>query len=301
MIRAVDGMREEQEHIIRAFVLMIVFFSLSTIFSFWVVFDFPAALTSSIIFVVAARFWLVYTQRILARFHWRPGDSKIFGGGKSSSGQIDRESEDPINALSRALAAQPVTAPAVVEGDKPKPSQPSRRWPFLRFQEAANQSKASELSSSTSPLADRGMEMSPLSRNVAPSTGAAKRAAAMDGYLGVRGVRPDKEEKWERRYVTLSSKGNIYFYTSRLKYHEDAEAHRVNQRPIQLENYLVRCPPLEKEMEKAKGVVSSGMAVGEMIISLNPREGDAFKSWQLRTDTEEELELWFAALTHTSP
>mmetsp|Transcript_5882 Transcript_5882/g.9698 ORF Transcript_5882/g.9698 Transcript_5882/m.9698 type:complete len:653 (-) Transcript_5882:1191-3149(-) len=70
MVRATEGMRIEQRHIIVAFIGMMVFFVLSTILSFWAVMGWRGATCSTIAFLIAARFWIFHCNRIYLRFYW---------------------------------------------------------------------------------------------------------------------------------------------------------------------------------------------------------------------------------------
>lgn len=70
IIRATEGMRAEQKQIIISYICMMIAFTLSTTLSFWVVMSFNAALGSTIVFVIAARYWYMYTERIYLRFYW---------------------------------------------------------------------------------------------------------------------------------------------------------------------------------------------------------------------------------------
>jgi hypothetical protein len=70
IVRATEGMKVEQKQIVNAFILMMMMFALSTIMSFWVVMNFESALGSTAVFIIAARQWYFYTERIYLRFYW---------------------------------------------------------------------------------------------------------------------------------------------------------------------------------------------------------------------------------------
>jgi hypothetical protein len=70
MARAAQGMRVEQKPIIVAFVLMMVLFSVSTVLSFFSIMCFESSIAASGCFLVAARYWWYYSERIYLRFYW---------------------------------------------------------------------------------------------------------------------------------------------------------------------------------------------------------------------------------------
>jgi len=261
MAIAVKGLRAEQDQVVVAFVIMIIFFALSTILSFWVVFDFAAALTSSIIFLAASYVWFVDSQRIRLRFHWNATDLEMSakGGGES----IERGSENPGNWIPRI--------DAVIDGKQTNV--------------ASNFTSAS--SNATIDTNNNSTTISPLSNGVplqAASTGQKHHplSVAMEGYLGTR-----EKDKWERKYVTVNYRGDLYFYISRIKYRSDPMVNRLNQRPIQLENYSIVLP----------ANVSGNERADQLLIELIYKgEEKAFKKWQLRTDTAEELDIWSTVL-----
>lgn len=70
MVNAAEGLKIEQKQIIYAFTWMMVLFAVSTIISFWVVMSYYSAAGSSVAFLVAARYWYYYSERIYLRFYW---------------------------------------------------------------------------------------------------------------------------------------------------------------------------------------------------------------------------------------
>jgi hypothetical protein len=68
MAKANDGLRIEQQPVVISFLIMMIFFAISTVLGFWSTFNFYPALISTVIFVVACRYWYVYTERIYCDF-----------------------------------------------------------------------------------------------------------------------------------------------------------------------------------------------------------------------------------------
>ena len=70
MTRATEGMRLELKQIIISFVAMMIFFSISTVLSCWMVMSFEGAVGCTLAFVAAAYYWYYYCERIYLRFYW---------------------------------------------------------------------------------------------------------------------------------------------------------------------------------------------------------------------------------------
>lgn len=283
MARAVEGLRSEQSHVIQAFILMIVFFTLSTVVSFWVSFDFPGAIASTVVFLVGMRVYFVTTHRIRWRFHWDPA---------LNNANATRDSEDPANFILPTDNRRGV--------DTSNQSRFPPAAPFLNYlfggklQNTKRQS--TELDATISPISSN--TSSAAQRTTMVNQSADSKAIVMEGYVGMRGflVGESKKEKWERRYLTITTNGNMFYYLSRIKYRSDPIANRINSRPVQIGNYSVSFPsPSQCGLPTDTSAPSS--AVENLVILLAPREEEVLRHWQLRTDTEEELDLWRDALT----
>lgn len=70
MSKAAAGMRAEQDQIIMSFVFMMCAFVLSSVWAFWMIMEVYVAMTSTIVIVIASRFWYYYFERIYLRFYW---------------------------------------------------------------------------------------------------------------------------------------------------------------------------------------------------------------------------------------
>jgi len=90
MVKAVDGLKIELGNVSRSFIILMVFFAMSTVLSFWVCMDTIAAIVSTIAFGLAARCWVHFSLRIIRRFHW---ESKELYSKSSKEGTAD--SDDP--------------------------------------------------------------------------------------------------------------------------------------------------------------------------------------------------------------
>ncbi len=79
MVRAVNGMVDETNQILIAYVLTILFFTLSTVGVYWIMFPADAAIVSSVITLAGLYMWYHYVLRIYNRFQWNQdlNDSKF--------------------------------------------------------------------------------------------------------------------------------------------------------------------------------------------------------------------------------
>ncbi len=72
---------------------MLVLFSLATVLSFWAVMTFEAAVGSTGVFAIAARYWYFYCERIYLRFYWKTEDEYNFQ--EEASDENPAEDDEP--------------------------------------------------------------------------------------------------------------------------------------------------------------------------------------------------------------
>lgn len=108
MMRAVEGLKIEQRGISISFAVLIVSFTISTILSFWVIMNGVAAMVSTLVFVIASRFWVVYSLRIIRRFHWTEGDA-MEGIRSDGDGDGDGDAEY-VSARTPSVQSMPGSA-----------------------------------------------------------------------------------------------------------------------------------------------------------------------------------------------
>lgn len=92
MARAAEGLRAEQAHVVKAFVLMIVFFSLSTISVFWLVSKLHTAIVSTVMYLIVLRQSYYYCERIYLRFYWN-GAEKDWNDGRER--EVSEDDDEP--------------------------------------------------------------------------------------------------------------------------------------------------------------------------------------------------------------
>ena len=71
MVRAVEGMIEEQTVVLRSFVLTMLSFALLLVSYSWMTMTIDAAATSSTIIIIGSYFWYSYCVRIYNKFKWK--------------------------------------------------------------------------------------------------------------------------------------------------------------------------------------------------------------------------------------
>lgn len=367
IVRATEGMKIEQKQIVTAFILMMMMFAVSTMLSFWVVMNFESAMGSTAIFVVAARYWYYYTERIYLRFYWdsdksawdeeRTAENDEAGAfsGDGRNGGVDDGNvssvnggkggtkEDQIDLRRRAnRSAFPSDNGRKKSTDTADDVQSASTGGKSRINKFFQKFRHARM-----PKPDEGSRLPQSSGSKQPTPSAAAssgssvvKAQSMEGYLtkSITGALQDgsRRDCWERRYFTLSRAGLVYYYKSRADYRADPRVRMLNKRPLNLFEYDVLVANTDQDVrlegsdEGDDGLLrrtsynffasasvtdaasvtgsvkgSGGGAVRhrfEMTL-VRKDEGESAESrrWLLRCDTEEELELWTAAMRAISP
>ena len=90
MARAAEGLSVEQEHVLASFIVMMMFFAATTVIIFWALMDIATAFSSTIVMVIASYFWYSYCERIYLRFYW----NKEVAGWEHKNGAAREEDAD---------------------------------------------------------------------------------------------------------------------------------------------------------------------------------------------------------------
>eukprot|EP01033_Poteriospumella_lacustris_P001566 gene1565-1135_t len=244
MVRACEGMREEQKMVTFAFAMMMVLFSLSTLMLFWAVMTIQAAAGSTFVWVLAVRFYYFYCERIYLRFYWKQEEDylhrddddkdpseqysdgpKVFTGGSR---------ENPMHARPQSMAmtsgnsSQSRSEDGVAMTEKSSGRRtsliPSMRLPFSRQSAAQAAPKPSD-----TEITDLSTLNSLTSKDI-----------LMQGYILMK--RPSRNSKvrksWKRCYFILNGLGHFFYYRNRQEYREKPEAPK-RKRPLSLSEFHV--------------------------------------------------------------
>eukprot|EP01039_Chlorochromonas_danica_P006749 gene6749-7459_t len=337
---ACQGMRREQKTIFTAFIVMMVLFSITTTLSFWAVMAFESAVGSTVMFVLAARYWWVYSERIYLRFYWDPKEE----GYQASEGP-DRDSYSPPPPLEPELVSDnPIhekhgvdrvqssisefnqsVSPDDVLTERDEETDKAKAKGFKVFIPKAFRRTSEKKIASPSSKDDPTRQTSSASVTTSGlpgelSYGAAVVVVVMEGYLTKRGKESGsgnrlvdlKSEPWQRLYATLTSVGRLAFYENRQCYRNQPKL-PVFKRPLLLSDYWIEFKNAEQErtisMETSTTLSTvvgpDGRKVPKFQITLLPKDNEEGESirypWILRCDTEEELEVWVTAMNEVSP
>ena len=254
MAIATEGMRIEQGQVTVSFTMMMIFFAISTVMSFWVSMRIQSATISTIIFIVAARYWYFYCERIYLRFYWDPEQSAWGAGERESDDLGGFTSENPMQR-----GNLPGQGDAI--GSHAKSNKPRSFFQYLTSRGRAGsdgRSLSSRERTSSINTVEQELRRRDKAANAAASNGAAvsgtgaglatgavasgagvtegpgQKTIIFDGYLtvrsastalnsklqgvvgGVGGVRnPMNKQPWERRYFVLNQVSIIQCIFSR--------------------------------------------------------------------------------------
>ncbi len=110
-----------------------------------------------------------------------------------------------------------------------------------------------------------------------------------------------QKNKWDRRYVVLNFRGQLFYYQTKQDFKNDPHGH-INPRPLSLDEFFVsteRFPDNDTATIVSSSVDSSN--VERFWFTLIPKDDERYRNWQYRTDTEEELDMWLTAMKQVSP
>jgi hypothetical protein len=327
MARAAEVMLDEQRQVMIGFILMMVFFALSTVLCFWAAMDLYSASICTAVFFIAVRQWLFYWRRVYFKLFWdRSRAKRMFEDVKHN------DSDEPFVRV-RNLNVPPNTATAGAAGEVGEPSEVSERPSLLdqTRKSLANMltrpslinPRPSIISNSINGAAGNTDINNPM-YNASSFSGDSK-AIIMEGYLAkktvairrslVAGANSPAAPSWERRYYVINGRKQLVAYKSRQEFRAN-EPSSLKERPLELGDYWIYFDtniPTE-DLDDTRSVVSSSTTASSKIATVTtsaPREmfrmtliskdADVSRKFIYRCDTEEELEMWFDAVEKLLP
>ena len=333
MTRAAQGMKIESNEIIFVWLLLMLSFVLATIFLFYAVMKFWEALTATLIFVIAARFWYYYNERIYLRFYWDDDDN---GGAWNPSDELEDGMEEPTlpTAFRKKEDSSKITGgdsrsshdvekngssnTTTTTAKKKK----KKRVDFFSYlfktplSEEEQGKKSNNIVTSVSGFSDNdNSEMNEDNQEIYDNHAGANMIIVTEGYLTIGSTNSSSSEskqttqstgnsatteQWSRRYLILLPRGFMYIYKTRQSYRKDSTS-PIYTRPLRLSDFYIRVTNEKKEDDKT-------LKTNVFQIALVPRENESFDEgtsfrnhWLLRCDTEEELHIWTQCLREVSP
>ncbi len=306
MAQAAEGMNFEKDQIFIGYLIMVLFFALSTLMSFWVLMNLYAASVSTAIFVLSSTFWWRHCIRIYNRFYF---EKNTDFNRDSRTSEVGEDGMERHNSNADCACPPPLSpslpSPTSQSVDPSASSTSSPATNFLRHRLFRRKiSKPSNTSSSSvSAEADKGV-----------ASHFNESDTVMQGYLSTRRVANSNSPfalgslspfnllstPWSRYFFYLSSSGLLYFFASRSHWPKKP----LNKRPIQLSQYAVSVhrdsgggddseSDSSTSTNNSRGVQYSRErdAIFELRLEY-VKSNDQVKSWVLRCDTEIELQEW---------
>lgn len=277
MVKAAEGMKVEQKSVFVAFMLMVFLFSLSTVMLFWVVMNLYSAGFSTIVYLLGARYWWYYCERIYLRFYWKSEES--------------RWRQDSI------LETEESPLPDDIESGHSPHSAASKGHPTPQGMELVvsplglgkGKDGGSSRNKSTHSSSDNA-EVSQLSHKSSD--------IAMEGYLSKKvshSVSDLSKESWDRKYFLLLFNGHLYMYKSRQSYRSEPHS-PIHSRPVYLSDYRI-----DTVSDHDGHRSHQSFLITLSSIANSNKDGHQSQNWVLRCDTEEELQLWLGSMKSLAP
>jgi hypothetical protein len=277
MVKASEGMRIEQIPVIKAFILMVILFSISTILLFWVIMNYYSAAGATAVYFIGAYYWYKYCERIYLRFYWKADAAKW------------RE-----DSLSDIEAPLPLPLASNADGTTTNPIQNGHtNHMHLPLQ---------HMNSSSSNNNNNNNNL----RNDSPTTVAVHRPhdISMEGYILKKGsyVECDiSKEPWERRYFVLLYNAELLMYKTRQEYHSNPQ-HPLHNRPLYLRDFLMStCTAETDDTEKPQCSRHHFQITLKPIDNSHSGRSHTVQNLLLRVDTKEELFAWFNVMKELVP
>lgn len=109
-----------------------------------------------------------------------------------------------------------------------------------------------------------------------------------------------QKNKWDRRYVVLNFRGQLFYYQTKQDFKTDPHSH-LNPRPLSLDDFYVSTEKYSENDGATVVTTSTAADIERFWFTLIPKDDERYRNWQYRTDTEEELDMWLTALRQVSP
>ena len=246
MVRAIEGMKAEQEQVITAFILMILCMGMSTVWMCWVIMNVNEAFAATAVFAIAVRQWYFYCERIYLRFYWNKDESDWSTGDLEDSG-LSYNDEPGANFVARSPihGGGETTSTNQDDAEESTFTRKKVRFPLLTFFGVL---KSEEEKGNKAPKTGPGGSKVQIT------------SVAMEGYFTTKGkVEIHQSKSWERRYFVLLSNGNIFIYDTRHDF-RTAPKEPIYVRPLKLNTFYVKVDSKdsndrakEKEDDEGKG------------------------------------------------
>lgn len=291
MAIAAVGMRIEQQQVTVSFMMMMLFFSLSTVLSFWVSMRIQSASVSTFIFIIAARYWFYYCQRIYLRFYW---DAEASQWDRERANSDVHGDEGPTIATDNPMQTGGFNSNQVQErmgseisseleesNKKKKRSllhylfyrKGGRKRSDSRDTDARSRSDTDEVERQIK--AQRKAQKSGKTSDLA-GTLTGKLTLIHEGFLTVKGTgkhaivdAKKPSVTWERRYFTLSTSALLLWYKTRQDFRSDPNS-PMNTRPVSLKDFFVRIDNIDEE----RRAVAAAEASSEAGVELSTVQGE---------------------------
>jgi hypothetical protein len=250
MVRACEGMREEQKAVVYGFGFMIISFSCSTLLLFWTVMSLASAIGSTVVWIIAVRFYYHYCERIYLRFYWKQeGDYLSRDSEVDPSDQYadhprvfsNNANDNPMHSSPPAGSHNSAAMTHITRG--------TEEGVALTEKSSSNRRGSNFLPAMRIPFTSSGKADAP-ARSASPATDSgniegflvATKNIVMQGFLLMKHPPSRSNAKqntmWKRYYFTLNGMGHFFYYRSRQEYRERPQAPK-RKRPLILSEFSV--------------------------------------------------------------
>ena len=278
MAKAANGMRTEMTQILYSFMISVIFFAISTLFSFWILMSVQAAIASSIVFALSCVQWWKYSVRIYAKLYLDYDSPELKEQRRfEEDGLFDDDDDDPTEP--RVQQSTPQTQNAR-DNFKAKRIKKNKLFGFTR--------KTSSVDSDQDADDDEEKKDDESDRQIAIGS---RKGCAIEGYM----TKCDGKgrQNWTRRYFVLTKDGDLYYYKAKANFIADPKS-PIKIRPIELGLYDV-----EATLTEAAAGAASAESLYE--ISLSPKDKEeGGRMWLFRCDNDDEFVAWKECLSIAS-
>ena len=340
MARAAKGLQMEQEQVIISFIAMVLAFALSTVFVFWMIMDYPPAFICSSLFIVAAYMWYTTCERMYLRFYWNKEDDGWQQRDREGD-DIDEDDDDEprLPYIGNKIADTVDSSSTATSKDNKNTSfftTLKERVGIRTHNTADHATFASSLTTSGAGKKSVTTEGYLGIKRASVLTDLVQEQKKSNNYSNNY-----SGAKWKRQYFVLFSNGCLYTYRTRQEYRNDPSSPKytrpikVSEYAVGVQNLdLVNRLESEAVQADTQSVVSShsassvfssasttaAMANSRFQITLTPfgnsssssnisssrrssrQDDDTLRTlWLLRSDTEEEQDIWVEGLRAVSP
>jgi len=309
MVKAVDGMLQDQTHVLNTFTFTMALFTVNVVSMYWVMMEVPMAAICTVVTAFGIYYWYAILVRIYNRFKFKGMDKAVWN-------EEEEDDEDDVDKVVPLISKDPKLPPPGQNSDKAKPQTGKSEEPpnlFSMMGIAPEYASNNNNSKGGKPAAPSVIVESALTEEVISPLQQAMNQAAKNtnstntthttnnsnaprvGYITLKlGNGSIFSDPWKRVYLVVNG-SMLYYYKDKLTYDTDAQD-TIRRRAIDVKGMTLDCdvtnPPFKLTLHSGKDNHSSNSSISTSSAATPSSSSNAKTSIEFRCDTANEAVGW---------